>query len=254
MSRRSTSSSEDEMPLRIGVASDVGPVRDENEDSHGHFSVQGRGEYLFVVADGMGGHAYGKEASTTTVRVIENVYFDRPAEPVHGRLQEAFRRANEVVRKEAQTSKSSRRGTTATALALVQGKAYIAHVGDSRAYRFRSDLSEQLTCDHTLVQQLRRNGTISEEEARTHPRRGTLIRAIGVEPSVEVDLIEIGATQPGDRFLLCTDGLNPLVEWELREVVLNNAPQAACEQLLRRAYEEGSSDNATALVVHRSSL
>ena len=240
---------QDSAPVSVGATSDTGLVRDENEDTYGAFSAQEESEQLFIVADGMGGHNHGREASTTAVRAIEETYFNHDGS-VLDRLRFAFQRANESVYSKAniQDNRASM-GTTATALSLVAGRAYLAHVGDSRAYRFRPDESQQLTHDHTVPQKMRRNGMLTAEEARTHPRRGMLTRAIGVEQTVELDLTEVGPLQPEDHFLLCTDGLEALSEDLLREVVLNFAPQPACEQLLRRAIERDGQDNATALVV-----
>lgn len=239
------------VPISVGATSDVGRVRDENEDTYGVFSAQEESEHLFIVADGMGGHEHGREASTTTVQVVEETYFGDRDGTALDRLRGAFQKANERVRAKANAQgNQASMGTTATALALVAGEAFLAHVGDSRAYRFRPDGGgEQLTQDHTVPQKMRRDGMLTAEEARTHPRRGTLTRAIGAEPTVEVDLIEVEALRPEDRFLLCTDGLEGLSEDALREVVLNNPPQPACEQLVRRANEQGGHDNATALVV-----
>lgn len=236
--------------VSVGAASDTGVVRDENEDAYGHFSPQGESSRLFIVADGMGGHVRGHEASTTTVAVMKDAFFGERSGSVLDRLRRSFHRANSrvYVASEA-SSETDTMGTTATALALAGGRAYIAHVGDSRAYRYRSGKGQQLTYDHTVARELQRRGVLTEQEARTHPRRGVLTRAVGVNPTVEVDLIEIGALQSEDHFLLCTDGLDKLPRAALREVVLNNPPQPACEQLVHRANERGGQDNATALVV-----
>jgi protein phosphatase len=237
-------------PVSVGATTDPGHVRDENEDTYGAFSAQEESEQLFIVADGMGGHDHGREASTTAVRVVEETYFSDRAKSVPDRLRFAFQRANEPVHAKAETQDGrASMGTTATALSLVAGRAYLAHVGDSRAYRFRPDESQQLTHDHTVPQKMRRNGILTPEEARTHPRRGTLTRALGTEPTVEVDLVETGTLRSGDCFLLCTDGLENLPQEVLRDVVLNNEPQPACEQLVERANEQGGRDNSTALVV-----
>lgn len=237
-------------PVCVGAFSDVGRVRDENEDAYGHFPDQAEGDQLFIVADGMGGHTRGREASTTTVEQVRQTYFAASDGSVLGRLRQAFQDANrEVYEMASAVDGPGSMGTTGTALALIDGQAYIAHVGDSRAYRFSADESRQLTRDHTMVESMRREGVLTEQEARTHPQRGTLTRAIGVKPEVEVDVMELDTPGPDDRFLLCTDGLADIPEKALREVVLNHAPQDACEQLVQRANEQGGYDNATALVV-----
>lgn len=237
--------------ISVGAVSDTGVVRDENEDTYGRFSAETEDEQLFVVADGMGGHAEGREASTTTVEVLNEAFFGERGGSVPDRLRRAFHRANSRVYVMSEADEDADlMGTTATALAMVEGTAYVAHAGDSRAYRYRFGEGKQLTCDHTVVRELQRRGALTEEEARTHPRRGMLTRAVGVKPTIEVDLIEVGPLRPEDHFLLCTDGLEEIPGDVLREVVLNNAPQAACEQLVRRANERGGRDNSTALVVH----
>lgn len=236
--------------ISVGAVSDPGRVRDDNEDAYGHFSKEDNGSHLFIVADGMGGHARGREASTTTVDVIQKTYFDHSASDVLEGLQKAFQRANEEVHRKANSEEGDTVGTTATALVLQAGRAFAAHVGDSRLYRFGESGSQLLTVDHTIVGALRREGTLTAEEAQTHPRRGTLTRAIGVEPTVEIDALELEPLRRGDRFLLCSDGLQDLSLPIFQDVVLGHPPQAACEQLVQRANERGGYDNATALVVH----
>lgn len=237
-------------PVCVGAFSDVGRVRDENEDAYGRFPEEVDGDQLFIVADGMGGHTRGREASTTAVERVRQAYFSDARDSVPDRLRRAFKAANRAVYEMASAVDGpGSMGTTGTALALVDEQAYIAHVGDSRAYRFSAAESEQLTQDHTMVESMRREGLLTEQEARTHPRRGTLTRAIGVKPEVEVDVIDLGTPGRDDRFLLCTDGLADIPEEVLREAVLNNDPQTACEALVERANEKGGYDNATALVV-----
>lgn len=238
--------------LSVGAVSDTGLVREENEDAYGHFSDDREDEQLFIVADGMGGHDRGRDASTTAISVLKEAFFGEPSGVVPNRLRRAFHRANSRVYVMSEADeKTSLMGTTVTALALVEGTVFIAHVGDSRAYRYRSGEVQQLTSDHTVVRELLRRGSLTQEEARTHPRRGMLTRAVGVRPSIEVDLVEVGALLPGDRFLLCTDGLDALSADVLRGIVLNNAPQPACEELVRRANERGGQDNSTALIIHK---
>lgn len=240
--------------VRVGAFSDVGRTRTENEDTYGAFPAEPTSDVadrLFVVADGMGGHSRGREASTTAVEVLQRIYFGSENRSVEGRLEEAFREANAQVHHLAsEGGRDETVGTTSTALALVNGRAYLAHVGDSRAYRIREEESEQLTRDHTMVAEMLRDGLITAQEARSHPRRGALTRALGIQPRVEIDVIDLGAVRVGDRFLLCSDGLADLPEEELRDVMLDYPPQDACEQLVQRANEQGGYDNATALIVH----
>lgn len=248
--------SEPDASICFGARSDVGRIREENEDAFGHFPEQAsddEADRLFIVADGMGGHSRGREASTTAVEVVQQTYFDTPDRPVTERLTEAFQRANtQVYQMAREDGKVDTMGTTGTALALVDGQAYIAHVGDSRAYRISDEDCEQLTHDHTMVEEMRREGLITKQEARSHPRRGALTRAIGTEPDVRVDVIEAGMLRVGDRFLLCSDGLADIPEEEVRDVVLGYPPQEACEQLVQRANKRGGYDNATALVIYIS--
>lgn len=239
--------------VQVGAFSDVGRTRTDNEDAYGIFPVDpaaDAADRLFVVADGMGGHSRGREASTTAVKVLQRTYFETAGRPVEHRLEEAFQEANTHVHHLAsEAGKRETMGTTGTALALVEGRAYLAHVGDSRVYRIREEGVEQLTCDHTMVSEMQRDGLITAQEARNHPRRGVLTRALGTNPRVEVDVIEVGVSHAGDRFLLCSDGLSGFSKQELREVVLSDSPQDACERLVHRANEQGGYDNATALVV-----
>lgn len=237
----------------MGAATDPGEVREENEDAYGHFTGPNGDDQLYVVADGMGGHARGRKASTTAVEAVEETYFGNrafndQADTVLDRLRLAFQWANGKVHAEVGSGPQGG-GTTATALAISSGQVHVAHVGDSRAYRFRADESTQLTRDHTVAQEMKRHGAITEEEARTHPRRGVLTRAIGTESTVEIDLFKVESLQVGDRFLLCTDGLEGLPRQTLQEVVLHLSPQPAAERLVEQSIERAGHDNATALVL-----
>ena len=249
--KKSTDRSRASSPhVQYGAFSDVGRIRNENEDAYGCFPDEAGRDQLFVVADGMGGHVRGREASTTAVDAIQRTYFDAPERAVEARLAEAFERSNAQVHTLAESNEMGEKmGTTGTALALNGDRAVIAHVGDSRAYRISEDGCDLLTSDHTMVAQMRREGLLTDQEARNHPRRGTLTRAIGADPSVSVDVLEVDGLRPGDRFLLCTDGLAEIPEDELCHVVLAHDSQEACEELVRRANEKGGYDNATAIVV-----
>jgi protein phosphatase len=229
-------------------------VRSENQDAFGCFPeqlVNGQGDRLFIVADGMGGHAGGREASRIAVKEVPGAFFDGGGRSPQDRLRSAFNLANERIYDKAHSEEGyERMGTTCTALAVTEGQICIAHVGDTRAYRIANDVIEQLTHDHTLVEEMRREGVITADEARVHPRRNTLTRALGVEPSLEVDVYDVGAMSSNDRFVLCSDGLASVAGDEMKQIVLGSDPQEATEKLVALANERGGHDNVTVVVIH----
>lgn len=241
--------------VRFGACSHVGQVRTENQDAYGHFPDQEAPDendrHLFIVADGMGGHEDGGQASRVTVEVVGETYFAQEAgTPIEASLGQALSAANDRVYEWAHAGGVPKKmGTTCTALALVDGKAWLAHVGDSRAYRIDRSGISQLTQDHTLVGALQREGVLTEAEAERHPQRHALIRAIGVEPTVDVDVKQVEALQAGDVFVLCSDGLAHVTNEEIRDVVRGEAVQAAAERLVAMANDRGGQDNVTVLVV-----
>lgn len=234
--------------LRAGSATDVGMVRATNQDQ---FLVS---TPLFAVADGMGGHAAGEVASKVAVDTLGASFHGGPSTPAG--LAEAAHAANRQVWEHAQTDPDLRgMGTTLVAIALVDGdngaeQLAIANVGDSRAYRLHDEALEQVTVDHSLVQELIDEGQIDEEEAAIHPQRHVLTRALGVDPDVAVDLILL-PPRPGDRFLLCSDGLIREVGDDLVASVLRREsdPDTAAAELVGLAREHGGSDNITVVVV-----
>ncbi len=243
------------MTVRFGVFSDVGRVREENQDAYGCFEArpdggEGSGARLFIVADGMGGHTHGGQASRLAVRVVQKAYFAGPGQNVQRRLRQALVEANASVYQQSQRNGGlEKMGTTCTALALRKGQAYLAHVGDSRAYRLRGEAITQMTHDHTLVHQMQREGLLTEQEMQTHPRRHVLMRALGVGPELEVDCTALGPARPGDRFLLCSDGLEAVMPEEMQQIIACSPPQQACEALVALANERGGRDNSTAMVI-----
>ena len=240
--------------ISYGASSHVGMVRSENQDAYGCFpkdDLSMSKDRLFIVADGMGGHLGGKEASRIAIQEVPRVFFADTQSPMKQRLQRAFNQANVSIFDKARSGNGyDRMGTTCTALALHEGQLFVAHVGDTRAYRINQDEIELLTADHTLVEEMRREGVLTEDEARVHPRRNTLTRAMGVEPKLEVDVYELGAMKPENRYLLCSDGLSEVTREELRKIVMEMNPQKASERLVELANERGGHDNVTALVVY----
>lgn len=232
------------MKASWGARSETGLVRRGNEDS---YLVQ---EPLFVVADGMGGHIAGDVASSTAVDVITNEAAHADAANPET-LAQIVRAANARIFQRAEDDKSLHgMGTTCTLLMLDAGRAHIAHVGDSRAYLFRSDHLDQLTEDHTLVGRMVREGRLTAEEAVRHPQRSVITRALGVDPEVDVDVSTVNL-EDGDRVLLCSDGLSSMIpDTAISEVLAAEAgAQSAADRLVDLALEAGGEDNVTVVVV-----
>lgn len=230
------------MNFAVGAKSDVGRGRPANEDA---YLVDENGR-LFAVADGMGGHRAGEVASATAIEKLQAAF--REGTP----LDEAVAEANAAVFAKASANLDMRgMGTTLTAAALVDDHtALFGHVGDSRAYLMRDGGVTQVTEDHSLVEQLVREGRLSPEEAVNHPQRAIITRALGVDPEVEVDTYRVDL-RPGDRLLLCSDGLtNMVVDSEIAGVLRQGGgPQRAAETLVEMANRAGGDDNITVVVI-----
>lgn len=249
----------DELKYEIvaGIATDPGCVRDSNEDSGGYHQphdaekLAERGS-LFVVADGMGGHSAGEVASRIAVDCITQVYYENSGD-AQSALKEAFHEANHRIFQTAQQDERlTGMGTTCTALVLQNGTAISAHVGDSRLYLVRDDQIYLMTEDHSAVMEMVKRGWLSLEQARHHPDKNVILRAMGSHAEVEVTTWqEPFPVRAGDRFLLCSDGLYDLVEdEEIRLEVATNEPRTACERLVALARERGGHDNITVLIVN----
>lgn len=234
--------------LRSAIGSDVGRRRTSNQDSG---ATTGR---LLVVADGMGGHAHGEIASAVTVSALTGLDARLPDDLVgidlDQELSNALIEATENLEQQAAADPDMQgMGTTVVSLLLTGEQLALAHIGDSRIYRLRGDRFEQLTHDHTMVQQLVDEGQITPEEALTHPRRSVLMRALSTDHAPEPDLERI-AVDEGDRFLLCSDGVTAVLHDETLQEVLGaeEAPSAAVARLIELANEGGGPDNITAIV------
>ena len=236
--------------FRDAVLSDVGLRRNENQDS---FSiVHSSGTSLYVVADGMGGARGGATASSIAVSVIARHAFTDTGMISRPSLKKAIELANTAIFQRSKRDEDlAGMGTTVVALAFVKDVALIAHVGDSRIYHIRVDSVRQLTRDHTLVQELVDSGAIPPEEAESHPIAHMLTRSLGPAEDVEVEIQALGETlEPGDRFLLCSDGLYNLVnEKELLDAVSTKSPQEAVRSLVDLALERGGTDNVTVEII-----
>lgn len=232
--------------IRAGLTTHVGRVREHNED---HALA---GERVFVVADGMGGHAAGEVASkiaATTVAELDGI-------PQLAR-EDVIRQvgaANERILAAGEAPEQRGMGTTVTGLALVSAAGtdhwVVFNVGDSRVYRYADDRLSQVTIDHSEVHELLEAGRISPAEARVHPARNVVTRSLGQEVAVVPD-VWVFPPEPGERFLLCSDGLSNELEADEIEHLLraNPDPQEAADALVRAAVGAGGRDNVTAMVV-----
>ena len=235
--------------LRWGSATHEGQLRAQNED-HAH-----AGDSLFVVADGMGGHLAGEVASEMAVTRLA-MRLPAGVDNTLDDLVAAVNEANvEIYNGSINNVAQSGMGTTVTAIAVVtdpiDGKALgIANVGDSRIYVLRHGKLRQVTVDHSFVQELVAEGAITRAEARVHPRRNIVTRALGIEPTVRVDSWTMRIIR-GDRFVLCSDGLVDEVDDEEIATILRTSinPQVAADHLVRVANEHGGRDNTTVVVV-----
>ena len=239
--------------ISYGAASHVGLVRSENQDAYGCFpdeDADNLNERLFIVADGMGGHQGGKEASSIALEVVPGIFFSESDASIEDRLRRSFKEANRLIYEKAMSGEGfERMGTTCTALALSDNAIHIAHVGDTRAYRIEKNNVELLTSDHTLVEEMRREGVLTEAEAKVHPRRNTLTRAMGVEPDLDVDVYDIGTMKAEHRYLICSDGLSEVTPEEIHNLTMQFTPQVASDKLIDLANERGGHDNVTVLVL-----
>jgi len=227
--------------------SHVGKVRANNQDS-GY-----AGSHLFVVADGMGGHAGGDIASAIAVRKISEI--DREfnsANDAEFALRSALLSANALLAETVfEHGELTGMGTTVSGILVVGDQIALAHIGDSRIYLFRDGKLSQVTSDHTFVQRLVDSGRITQEEAAVHPRRSVLMRVLGdVDASPEIDTTILDL-KPGDRWLLCSDGLSSYVAADRIQAALAAVPSsaAAAQRLLKESLDQGAPDNVTVVIV-----
>ena len=238
-------------------SSDIGMIRVENQDSLGKFppddfNLYGEKGQLFIVADGMGGHVGGKQASQMAVDTIRDVYFSGSSD-LSASLKEAIEKANYYIFRKSENSKELRgMGTTCTVMVLKDDKGFIAHVGDSRIYLIENNFSKkivQLTEDHTKVHEMVKEGILTEKEAETYPSKSVLSRALGVEQKVNVDFINI-AIKKGQSYVMCSDGLAGVSKEEILQIVTTNSSEESCSKLINLANDRGGKDNVTVIVIN----
>ncbi len=243
--------------LRLDVAqlTDVGRKRPHNEDNMAHVipldqQVMAKKGALFIVADGMGGHAAGEVASEIAVDTVSKVYYRDDNEDVAVSLVQAIKRANALIhQRAAENMTRSGMGTTCVASVLRGNIAYVANVGDSRAYMVHHSEARQVSQDHSWVEEQVRAGLLTREQARSHAQRNVITRSLGTQSDVEIDMF-IEQLEEGDTLVLCSDGLSGLVSDEdLCAIVDQYQPQESVYRLVERANENGGPDNITAIVI-----
>lgn len=226
--------------MKMYGATDIGLVRLTNQDN---FYVDKSGKWA-VVADGMGGHNGGEIASSMTVEEIKKSMSQGIG------LKESITNANTLVYKEAtENPELLGMGTTVVLCEMLRDRVNIAHVGDSRAYLFHDGKLEQLTKDHSIVQQLIDSGTITEEQAKYHPQRNLITRAVGTEKTIVVDYTSVDISK-GDSILICSDGLSSYVdENEILDVLKTGKSSETVVGLIDAAKQNGGKDNITVVLI-----
>ncbi|WP_242950846.1 Stp1/IreP family PP2C-type Ser/Thr phosphatase [Clostridium felsineum] len=234
----------------VGMLSDIGTVRKLNEDYVGFY--ENEEIRFYVVADGMGGHNAGEVASKiavdSAVKYIKEMNVI-DSDKLGDILSRAIKFANEEIYKESMKKEGlSGMGTTVTACLIKGNDAVVANVGDSSCYFIKRDDIIKITKDHSLVQQLVDNGTITEEEALSHPNKNIITRALGTGENVEVDIFEVEMNNIS-KGILATDGLTNVVDTqEIYNIVLENDKEMACHKLIELSKEKGSRDNISVIV------
>ncbi|MFL0809052.1 MAG: Stp1/IreP family PP2C-type Ser/Thr phosphatase [Agarilytica sp.] len=226
--------------------SDVGCVREVNEDS----VIESSEKNLWAIADGMGGHQIGDVASQKVVAALEKVYPSATLSEYVDVIEDALLSANqELIDFAREHFDSQTMGTTVVCLIIKEYVGVALWVGDSRLYRYRNHQLQQMTRDHSQVEEMVQMGLITKEEAEVHPHKNVITRAVGVEPNLFVDL-NVFSTQVGDTFLLCSDGLYNSVSQENVETMLSHRDAEACTlDLMKTSLDNGAEDNVSLIVV-----
>jgi serine/threonine protein phosphatase PrpC len=244
--------------VNVAQRTDVGRKRFHNEDSVAHIVptdpvMMVKKGALFIVADGMGGHAAGEVASEIAVNTVCNMYYQVPSEDVPSALVHAVMSANAIIYQRSSENQSQQgMGTTCVAAVLQGTTAYIANVGDSRAYLIRQGQIRQVSQDHSWVAEQVRAGFMTPEQAGMHAMRNMITRSMGFYPTVAVDIFTEQVTE-GDILVLCSDGLSGMVsDSEILQIVQQFGPQESVYRLIERANGYGGVDNITVLIARVS--
>lgn len=230
--------------ITVHALTDVGKMRAVNQDA----LIVDEAALLYGVADGMGGHNGGETASAGARDGLIAALKDKPASL--DALREGITQVNaDLFKQQAEDEKLSGMGTTLSVIWMSEHFVYLGHVGDSRVYRFREGKLEQMTDDHSLVGELMRAGYLTPEQAENHPNKNVILRAVGTEEGIDIDLA-VEERKPGDLWLICSDGLHGMVKDSKMEAILGvNTPEAAVKLLMEAALAAGGRDNISVVLV-----
>ncbi|NSW90821.1 MAG: Stp1/IreP family PP2C-type Ser/Thr phosphatase [Firmicutes bacterium] len=241
--------------MKYGIKSHKGMIREVNEDSCNVIFGSSKMTAAFIVADGMGGHSAGEVASKMAVDYISeclgNIPENLDEENLHSFIEKVIEEANNIIyEKSREPGPYYGMGTTLVIALFFDKKLYIVHVGDSRAYMVRNRNIKQLTTDHSYVEELIKNGSLTRGEAENHPQKHVITRALGCFEKVQVDIYSYDIYN-NDIFILCTDGLtNMLSDDKIKSIVeKNDDPQVACAELVEAANISGGNDNITVVII-----
>jgi serine/threonine protein phosphatase PrpC/competence protein ComGC len=245
------------MDIHFFAKTDVGKVRNANEDYFLSEKIAAN-EFLFIVADGMGGHQAGDVASKLASETFSDTYktLRKKGTAIMESMESAIKKANAVVFAKAAADIEKRgMGTTFSAMIIANMKASIAHVGDSRVYLIRKNKIKKITTDHSFVEKLVEEGRISSEEAREHPQKNVLYMSLGARENLTPEILDAIILEDGDALIMCSDGLSNMVTDEnLMKIVMDNYPEEAAEALVKLANANGGADNITIQIVRIGSL
>ena len=240
--------------MRVIASTDIGKARETNQD---YYEIPNEDEdiALFILADGMGGYSGGEIASKLATNAAKNYivtnFESTEKDKTHllELIKSAMMYANMVVFEEAKQNKElSNMGTTLEVCLIYNNRAYIGHVGDSRIYRIRKNIIRKLTKDHSYVEKLVKDGKITRQEAKNHPKKNMLLKAVGCETFIEPDIMVRGVL-PDDVFIITSDGLTNMLSNEEIYKIVTDYPQSANKQLIELANERGGYDNITVIII-----
>ena len=240
--------------MKVFAKTDVGKLRDMNQDCY-YISNTNEQLNLYIIADGMGGYTGGEIASNLAVNSVKSYIqnnfssINHEKENIKKLIKDSISYANKIIYNEAKdVQELQEMGTTLDICLIYNNKVYIGHVGDSRVYRIRKGIIRKLTTDHSYVEKLVTDGTITKEEAFNHPKKNMLIKAVGCDEEIEADIIVKGFI-PKDIILMCTDGLTNMLRDDEIYKILTIDIENANQNLIKNANEKGGYDNITAIII-----